>query len=276
MAIGSETYGSIISPSQQCGVIGLKPTAGSVNMSGIIPISTTLDIVGPIGTCINDIAITLGVMQVRDYSQVTKASNLRIGVYHTTELKPKQDYITEATTELLKKLQEQGATVVDVNTTQTAINDTFVFNIMRYEFKVAINKYLQTYPTDTNMPQMLQEIIDQNEQNKDQALKYGQTNLMEANKISNNWQIEAPYIDAIEARERAQITFENYFNNNEINVIVVANAHCGIAAALGYPSLTMPLGTHDGVPIGCCLVARKGREDILISVGMLIEEMDIS
>src|SRR5213076_2543058 len=47
VAIGTETDGSIVSPSNNCGIVGLKPTVGLVSRSGIIPISATQDTAGP-------------------------------------------------------------------------------------------------------------------------------------------------------------------------------------------------------------------------------------
>src|SRR5260370_1018918 len=61
-AIGSETDGSVLSPSGACGVVGLKPTMGLVSRSGIVPISAAQDTAGPMACCVADVAALLGVM----------------------------------------------------------------------------------------------------------------------------------------------------------------------------------------------------------------------
>src|SRR4029434_776381 len=61
-AIGTETDGSIISPSTTCGVVGLKPTVGLISRSGIIPISATQDTAGPMTRTVHDCAIMLGAL----------------------------------------------------------------------------------------------------------------------------------------------------------------------------------------------------------------------
>ncbi len=61
-AVGTETDGSIISPSSACGVVGIKPTLGLVSRSGIIPISQSQDTAGPIARTVTDAAILLGVL----------------------------------------------------------------------------------------------------------------------------------------------------------------------------------------------------------------------
>jgi aspartyl-tRNA(Asn)/glutamyl-tRNA(Gln) amidotransferase subunit A len=56
IALGTDTGGSVRIPVCLCGVAGLKPTTGSVDLAGIIPLSRTLDTVGPLGRCVSDIA----------------------------------------------------------------------------------------------------------------------------------------------------------------------------------------------------------------------------
>ena len=61
-AIGTDTAGSIREPASQCGVVGLKPQYGRVSAEGVIPLSLSLDHVGPITTCVMDAAILLNVI----------------------------------------------------------------------------------------------------------------------------------------------------------------------------------------------------------------------
>jgi amidase len=62
LAIGTETCGSIISPSAANGVVGLKPTVGWVSRSGILPIAPSQDVAGPIARTVADCAIAFSVM----------------------------------------------------------------------------------------------------------------------------------------------------------------------------------------------------------------------
>ena len=59
VAVGTETNGSIVSPSTRCGIVGLKPTVGLVSRSGIIPIAHSHDTAGPMGRTVRDVAILL-------------------------------------------------------------------------------------------------------------------------------------------------------------------------------------------------------------------------
>ena len=61
-AIGSDTAGSIREPAAQCGVVGIKPTFGRVSARGVIPLSSSLDHVGPIARTVSDVAVLLQVL----------------------------------------------------------------------------------------------------------------------------------------------------------------------------------------------------------------------
>ena len=61
-AIGTETNGSIVCPSNNNGIVGIKPTVGLISRSGIIPISFTQDTPGPMARTVEDAAIALGAL----------------------------------------------------------------------------------------------------------------------------------------------------------------------------------------------------------------------
>lgn len=268
-AIGTETYGSIISPSQKLGIVGIKPTAGSIDMSDVIPISQTLDIAGPMTTCVNDAAIIMGVMHNKTYDVVAnKTAN--IGIYHCSETSEEKDII-ELNRALIEKLSQAGAIISDKKL--EPIDESCVFDIMRYEFKSSINKYLKECVGE-NTPKTLSDIIKYNEKNSEIALKYGQNNLIAANAIGEDWQTNQIYVSAIKKRNDAIEAFDKYFEENKFDIVLVENAHCGLAAITGFPSMTLPIGKDkQGHPVGCCIVARRNREDVLINVAKAIEEL---
>ncbi|MCL2593644.1 MAG: amidase family protein, partial [Defluviitaleaceae bacterium] len=85
VSVGTETSGSIISPSMASGIVGIKPTAGLLSGCGIIPISNTLDTAGPMARTVKDAAILLSALHGdADYTSVldsTSLKGLRIGIY---------------------------------------------------------------------------------------------------------------------------------------------------------------------------------------------------
>ena len=83
-AIGSDTGGSIRIPAAACGIVGLKPAWGEVSLEGVVPLSPTLDCVGPLATCVEDAWWTLQALQTSgplpSLPPAADLRRLRIGV----------------------------------------------------------------------------------------------------------------------------------------------------------------------------------------------------
>jgi amidase len=173
VAIGTETDGSIVCPSNANGVVGIKPTVGLVSRAGVVPISHTQDTVGPHARTVADAAAVLTAivsttadprdpatstsplgqsgaprttLQV-DYSQFVNPDGLqgaRIGVAREFEgFSPKLDAVFE---DALSAMQSAGATLVDVTfphfeDISTGNNE---FTVLLFEFKGDLEKYLAT------------------------------------------------------------------------------------------------------------------------------------
>jgi aspartyl-tRNA(Asn)/glutamyl-tRNA(Gln) amidotransferase subunit A len=128
-ALGSDTGGSIRMPAHFCGVTGLKTTVGRISRAGAMPLSQSLDTVGPLARSVEDCALLLGLMAgadpddptavagpLPDYTAATTASikGLTIGVpaaFYVDDLDSEVAGILEATMAVLKR---EGANVVQV------------------------------------------------------------------------------------------------------------------------------------------------------------------
>jgi aspartyl-tRNA(Asn)/glutamyl-tRNA(Gln) amidotransferase subunit A len=128
-AIGTDTAGSIREPAALCGCVGIKPTYGRVSSRGVIPLSTSLDHVGPLSSCVEDAAIVLQAIAgydpgdiasvevaVTDYVSVLKegAKGLRVGVpraYFFDDLDPE---VASAMEHALTGIATLGAHIKDV------------------------------------------------------------------------------------------------------------------------------------------------------------------
>jgi aspartyl-tRNA(Asn)/glutamyl-tRNA(Gln) amidotransferase subunit A len=73
-AIGTDTAGSVREPAALCGVVGLKPTYGRISVRGVIPLSTSLDHVGPLGRTVADVAVIFAVIAGHDAADKTSAN----------------------------------------------------------------------------------------------------------------------------------------------------------------------------------------------------------
>ncbi|HEY1705305.1 MAG TPA: amidase [Trebonia sp.] len=200
IAIGTETDGSIVSPSSACGIVGIKPSAGLVSRSGIVPLSPVQDTAGPMATSVADAAALLSVLAGADpqdpavdfpgqlpadytaFLDSDALSGARIGVWRVVSVGS-----GAGTLAVLDKVVEQfrklGAQVVD----PVVLPDVDKiarpeFDGMYYEFKYGMNAYLKYLAANcgadsgaANLPGSLTELIEFNKANADVVLsRFGQ------------------------------------------------------------------------------------------------------
>ena len=154
-----ETDGSIVCPSNNNGIVGLKPTVGLISRSGIIPISFTQDTPGPMCRTVEDAAICLGVLTgidstdkktldsegrfYNDYARFLKKDGLkgkRIGLLKASMgFHYKVDSLMSQTVRFLKS---QGAEVIELDFVLPPEVEKASLTVLLFEFKDGLNKYL--------------------------------------------------------------------------------------------------------------------------------------
>ena len=288
-AIGTETAGSIICPSSQNCVVGIKPTVGLVSRKGVIPISSSQDTIGPITRTVADAAILLGVIAsederdeitigsskhaFKDYTVFLEEDGLRgarIGVprYFYQELDEEQKAVMEAAIVVLK---EQGAIVVDpvsIPSERMKWNNA----VMRYEFKKGLNDYLGALP-DSSPVHSLSEVIAYNEQHAERALKYGQDVLIWSDATSGTLTEEQYAISKAQdieySREKG---IDHVLEKHKLDALLLPGMYEGVdlPGKAGYPLITVPAGyvTNGSMKPG---VPTKGPLGIVFAGGAFSE-----
>ncbi|WP_053960859.1 amidase family protein [Sulfobacillus thermosulfidooxidans] len=289
VALGTETSGSILSPSSQNSLVGIKPTIGLVSRSGIVPIAYSQDTAGPMATTVTDAAILLTVIQgfdpedpvtalapgFPDYRRDLIADGLkkrRLGV-------PRQRYLDQASDEelaifnhALNILRDAGADIVDPADIETA-NENWTYDVLLYEFPAALNAYLNKWTSKG--PKTLKDVIDFNNAHSQEALRYGQSVLMESFATQGRL-TDARYLMARQRdlkwsqRQGIDKTLEDY----RLDALVfINNRGADIAARAGYPSITVPMGyTQTGKPLGLTFTAGAFQESLLIQLAFAFEQ----
>ncbi|MCC8192954.1 MAG: Asp-tRNA(Asn)/Glu-tRNA(Gln) amidotransferase subunit GatA [Ruminococcus sp.] len=157
MALGSDTGGSIRQPASYCGVVGLKPTYGSVSRFGLVAFASSLDQIGPIGRTVKDTAMLYSAicgfdkmdatsknMSHPDYLANLKSDvkGLRIGVPKEYFSKGIDENVKSAVLSAVKVLEQNGAVVKEVSlpSTEYALNAYYIIssaeassNLARYD-----------------------------------------------------------------------------------------------------------------------------------------------
>ena len=308
-ALGTETDGSIICPSQTNGIVGIKPTLGLLSRSGIIPIAHSQDTPGPMARTVADAAILLGAMTgvdaadsatrlsrkrgLSNYAKFLDYDGLqgaRIGVARNMAGKnPRILKIFEHCIEVLKQL---GAVIVDPADVPNF--DKFgstELEVLHYEFRAGLNKYLKSL--DNHIPiHSMEDVIKFNEENSDRVMPYfGQEHLITAQEKGPL--SETKYKDALAKNLRLtrKDGIDAAFRKHKLDAIIVpsggpawtidlANGDAinwdlestSPAAVAGYPHITVPAGFVFGLPIGLSFFAKAWQEADLIKYAYAFEQ----
>jgi amidase len=306
VAIGTETNGSIISPSAVCGVVGLKPTVGLVSRAGIIPISHTQDTAGPITRTVTDTAILLGVLAgVDPRDPVTEAGRGKAHADYTRFLDP--DGVRGARLGVIRKffrpgrpasklfenllaqLKWQGAVLVEADDPPLKSFGSAEEEILLFEFKADLNAYLASLGPQAPA-RTLGDLILFNEQNKDRELHcFGQ-------EIFTKAQAKGPltdqaYLDALEKCRRMsrEEGIDAIMDKHQLDAIVApsggpagttdliygdrdAGGSSSPAAVAGYPNITVPAGDVHGMPVGISFFGRAWSEPVLLKIAFAFEQ----
>ena len=308
IAVGTETDGSIISPSSVNGLVGVKPTVGLVSRTGVIPISATQDTAGPMARTVRDAAILLGALAgadpedaatrdaatrgVADYSKSLVPDGLRgarIGVVRRyCGIHPRVDRLVE---DALDVMRRAGATVVDPAEKDRELADLGdpETMVLQFELKAGLNAYLARLGAGAPVKTM-KEIIEFNERHASEEMPYfGQEFFLAAEKTAGL--DDAKYVEARDGnlrRARAE-GIDAMMDRSRLDALVAPSEGpawatdlvCGdrflgssttAAAVAGYPSVTVPAGAVFGLPVGISFFGRAWSEPLLLKIAYGFEE----
>ncbi|WP_338010849.1 amidase family protein [Tumebacillus flagellatus] len=292
LTVGTETSGSILSPSSQNSLAGIKPTVGLVSRTGIIPICHSQDTAGPMARTVRDAAILLGALTGvdeqdpatwsqeahTDYTQFLDADGLRgvrIGVadFQNPELSEEDLAIFQAALDDLRKLGAEVVEGVHVKSARLPWSP----HVMTDEFKIDLDYYLSTCGPEVPV-HSLEEVVAYNEAHAEQALKYGQANSERSAQTSAT--LTSPdYIREIISHTTvfAQEIDDNLANHNLDAMVYYGTWGCWLAARAGYPSVIVPAGAlttgeNAGMPVGLTFTAGAYSEPKLIKFAYAYEQ----
>lgn len=305
VGIGTETDGSIICPASICGLVGIKPTVGLISRSGVIPISHTQDTAGPMTRTVADAAIMLSAMTAvdprdsattlnktkarTDYETFLKIDGLKdakIGV--AKDFWGKNAVVDKLTNAALDVMKRAGATLIDVKFPTLAKFGDAENEVLQYEFKDGLEKYLRernaTHKT-------LADLIQFNEDNAAREMPYFKQEIFELSAKKGPLTTRAYLLAHKKCRQLTQKQgIDAAMDKNGLDAIVApsnaptwlidwVNGDCGsnyisscsLAAVAGYPSITVPAGFIRELPVGILFFGRAYSEHVLIKIAYAFE-----
>ena len=264
-AIGTETHGSIISPSHTCGATGLRPTFGSTSRSGAMTLSWSLDKVGPICRSAEDAATVFNFIHGtdgKDESAVNRSfnlskksgiKNLRIG-YAKNHFERLDSNSQEWG--VIKAFREQG---IEVQPMYLPDTDVYKFDIIGLvigaEAAAAFDEFTRVGLDD----QMTRQT------------RYDWPNYFRVSRM-------IPAVEYVNANRHRSVLMQKMNQAmQEYDVIITpsfGNRQLAITNLTGHPALCMPIGfTKQGTPNSITLLANLFREEELVTVGSFFQKI---
>jgi len=281
-AIGTDTAGSIREPAALCGCVGLKPTYGRVSARGVIPLSTSLDHVGPLARTVADAAIVLeGIagydaadittvdVPVADYSSALKqdAKALRVGVPRKFFYEDLDPEVASAMDHALRGIETLVASVTDVQldvpTDRTvAMAESYAYHANKLERdpdkydpetvrrlrageKISASEYIEKRREIDEVRRRIGEV-------------FGDVDVL----VTPTTPIPAPLIADLRSNQ------EN-LRPAELKLLRGTRPF----NVWGLPTISVPCGfTQTGLPIGLQIAGRQWREDLVLRVAHAYEQ----
>lgn len=307
VAVGTETDGSIVSPSSINGLVGIKPTVGLLSRTGVIPISTNQDTPGPMARTVRDAAILLGALaaldpedpatsaakekRFEDYTRFLTPIGLqgaRIGIVRRYfGIHPAVDALMNDALDVLKR---GGAILVDpADADALGRLGEAEGSVLQYDLKADLNAYLSRLGPGAPV-HSLKEIIEFNERNREREMPYfGQDFFIEAE--ARGPRTEKKYLKARDGNLRLSRAegIDRIMDKSRLDALVaptdgpswmtdlVAGDHflggsSTAAAVAGYPSITVPAGLVFGLPVGISFFGRAWSEPVLLRLAYSFEQ----
>jgi amidase len=293
-AVGSETDGSVVSPSSVNGLVGIKPTVGLIGGAGIIPISHSQDTAGPMARTVRDAAILLTALSTAsvDYTTFLDANALkgaRLGI--ARKFFANNAPLDRLLSQCVEQLKKAGAEIIDPADLPSHGKIGEPENeVLMYELKADMNAYLAALPAGPG-PRTLADLIAFNEKHRDREMPYFDQELFiqaEAKgPLSEPKYLKARADCLLLSRDQG---IDAVLQKHKLDAIVSLTngpgwlidfvngdydtGGCSTPAAVaGYPHITVPAGDFRGMPIGLSFFSTAHREGPLLKLAYAWEQL---
>jgi amidase len=306
LAVGTETNGSIVCPSGANGIVGIKPTLGTVSRSGIIPIAHSQDTAGPMATTVGDAALLLEALVAPDPDdpaavehpaaatgfvprQASTLEGLRIGIfrsYYGAGQRPRTEAIFEAAVTLL---ESQGAILVDpIERTAPEGAGAAQYTVLTTEFRHDLDAYLAAadLPPDRDS---LEDLVAWNAAHAEQVMPiFGQSIFIDS--VATDGLLSETYLEARALNnQRMRQDVEGLLAAHDLDALFIPvngpawktdwlegdrysfGGTSSLAAISGLPSIVLPAGAVEGLPVNVGFVGGAFSEAGLIRMAQALE-----
>lgn len=279
-AVGTETSGSILSPSSSNSVVGLKPTTGLLSRSGIVPISGTFDTPGPMTRNVTDNAILLSAMAGKDKQDPASTERSNTGSYEqdfkNVELKGLRFGVYKAYlrdslySQGVEQIRSQGGLIIEIE--PEAMSMDGFGSILNADMKTDLPAYITTYGSSHLTYRSVADIMQFNRKDSMISIPYGDGRFDGIVKTTMSLADLAAL--KLKVRNAGVAYFDKPMAAWQLDAILsIANRNAGQAAAANYPCITVPMGyRRNGEPAGITFIARPFNETKLLQIAYAFEQ----
>ncbi len=279
VAVGSETSGSILSPSSQNSIVGLKPTIGLLSRGGIVPISSTLDTPGPMTRTVIDNAILLSAMSGTDAqdpaSEMAKKGRTDYTIIKRADLSGKRFGAIKGLMDdslyvrAINDLKKAGAEIVEYQAEEIDLpNFTRLLNL---DMKKDLPSYFENYGGELDY-RNVQDVMDYNTEDTLKRAPYGQRLFQGIVNDSASEEDFAAIKDTLKMNG-TRFLEKPMKEHNLDGILSINNYHAGYAAVAQYPAITIPMGyTRVGMPRGLTIIGKPFSEQDLLKWAYVFEQ----
>jgi aspartyl-tRNA(Asn)/glutamyl-tRNA(Gln) amidotransferase subunit A len=270
-AIGSDTSGSIRIPAALCGVVGIRPTRGLVPAAGVVPLAWSLDAVGPLAPDVATASLVLDLMAGRERpTPRPEVMGMRIGLA-TELLDLAEEPVAEAIGATVGLLREQGAEVVDVTLPDLG-RAAAIHRIVQCCEVAAAHAPWFAEQRDRYAPEVRARI--------EPGYRLGAETYLRAQRhrrlFTRSFAAAIRGLDAVIAPASPvpapRIADEEIVVRGERRRARVALLSCVMPfSQFDGPAASVPIGRHEGLPIGLQVIGRPHAEDVVLRIAAAAE-----
>ncbi len=307
-ALGTETNGSIVCPATSNGLVGIKPTVGLVSRRGIVPISHTQDTAGPLARNVADAVLLFEAMigvdaedavtdlageavewSLQDHLQSGGLRGKRIGVVRSLAgFHSDVDLLLDTA---IEEIEAAGAIIVDDLSFEPPKDFAKAgYDVLLYEFKDGINRYLAELPDAELSAWTLEDLIAFNEEHSAREMPHFGQEIFHKSQAMGPLS-DTEYIEALAlVRRAARVNgIDHLVKNHSLDALMAPTGSAAwtidlingdhfiggsstYAAVAGYPSITVPMGLVQGMPVGVSFFGPALSEPTLIEIAFAYEQ----
>ena len=284
LAIGTETDGSIVSPAGVCGVVGFKPSLGTVPAAGIVPITSRQDIAGPMARTVADVAALYRVLAGRPLRlSASLLAGLRVALWRPDGMPADVAGVMDAVEE---SLNAAGARPLPTAGTSAGPFDDVEFDALVAEFCVELPAYLAARAG--SHPRTWPDLLAFNRTEEIELSRFsdeifglaGQA-LAEGGMQSQKYRAARASCDQAAAQALADVLGDcelaiaptnspawpiDYNGHDDYGVLTSS-----LCAVTGSPSISLPAGRVRGLPVGISVLARRGQDERVLGFAAALE-----